>query len=172
MDIATALLLGLTLTAALTDLSYRKIYNWNTYTGIIIGFLVSAFQPGGIGLEDSLWGFLVCSAVVISCYLFFPIGGGDVKLIAMMATFLGFEQSLECLLWTFVLGAGMALSLLIWQFGVLRLISRSLKQVWWLLRYHHWLSLSAEERNILKPQLRLGLTAFIAVLIVKFSGFH
>lgn len=170
MDVSTALLLSFTLVAAITDFCWRKIYNWNTYTGMVVGFLVSAWQPDGIGLEDSLWGFAVCSSIVVSCFLFFNIGGGDVKLIAMMATFLGFERSLECLLWTFVLGAGLALSLLIWQFGVLRLLGRCVKQGWWLIRYGHWLSLTDEERKVLQPQLRLALTAFIAVLIVKFGG--
>jgi len=172
MDVSTALLLGFTLAAAITDVLWRKIYNWNTYTGILVGFLVSAWQPDGIGWEDSLWGFLVCGSIVLSCFLFFKIGGGDVKLTVMMATFLGFERSLECLLWTFVLGAGLALCLLIWQFGVLRLAARCLKQVWWLVRFGQWLPLSPEEHKALQPQLRLGVTAFIAVLIVKFGGIH
>ncbi|MDB5386391.1 MAG: Type prepilin peptidase TadV/CpaA [Planctomycetaceae bacterium] len=170
--ISTVLLLCFTLVAAITDLCWRKIYNWNTYTGILVGLLVSALEPDGIGWEDSLWGFLVCGLVVVSCFLFFPVGGGDVKLIAMMATFLGFEQGLECLLWTFVLGAGMALSILIWRFGVFRLIGRSVKQIWWLVRYQQWLVLSENERKALEPRLRLGLTAFVAVLIVKFGGIH
>jgi prepilin peptidase CpaA len=170
--ISTVLLLCFTLVAAVTDLRWRKIYNWNTYTGMLVGLLVSATEPDGIGWEDSLWGFLFCGMVVLSCFLFFPIGGGDVKLIAMLATFLGFERGLECLLWTFVLGAAVALSILIWQFGVLRLIGRCLKQVWWLIRYQQWLPLSETERKSLEPRLRLGLTAFLAVLIVKFGGFH
>lgn len=173
--ISTVLLLCFTFVAAVTDLYWRKIYNWNTYSGILVGLLVSAWEPDGIGWEDSLWGFLVCGMLVVSCYMFFPVGGvggGDVKLIAMLATFLGFERGLECLLWTFVLGAGLALSVLVWQFGVLRLISRCGVQIWWLLRYRHWLPLPAAERKALEPQLRLGLTAFLAVLIVKFGGFR
>lgn len=172
MDVSTVLLLAFTFIAACTDLCWQKIYNWNTYTGIITGLVVSALQPDGIGLEDSLWGFLTCGSIVVFCYLFFPIGGGDVKLIAMMSTFLGFERSLECLLWTFVLGAGLALSLLIWRFGVLNLIARLFKQAWWLIRFRQWLPLTETERSVLAPKLRLALTAFVAVLIVKFGGIH
>lgn len=169
---STVLLLCFTLVAAFTDLRWRKIYNWTTYPGMLTGLLVSTFEPDGIGWEESLWGFFVCGMIVIICFMCFPIGGGDVKLVGMLATFLGFEQGLECLLWTFVLGAGIALSVLIWQFGVLRLVARCGQQVWWLVRYQQWLPLSEEERAALQPRLRLALAALLAVLVVKFGGMH
>ena len=35
--LVTALVLGLTLVAAATDIRWHKIYNWNTYPGMIAG---------------------------------------------------------------------------------------------------------------------------------------
>lgn len=170
--LSTVLLLSFALVAAYTDLRWRKIYNWTTYPGMLAGLFVSAFEPGGIGFEDSLSGLFVCGTIVVICFMCFPIGGGDVKLIGMLATFLGFEQGLECLLWTFVLGAGIAFSVLIWQFGVLQLAARCGQRTWWLVRYQQWLPLSEEEQKALQPRLRLALAALLAVLIVKFGGVH
>ncbi len=42
-------------------------------------------------------------------FVFFRIGGGDVKLLAMLGAFLGLEQGIETLLWTFVLGGAVGL---------------------------------------------------------------
>src|SRR5438270_468124 len=75
------------------------------------------------GLEDSLKGFAVCGGLMLVCFVFFGIGGGDVKLIAMMGAFLGFYRGVEALLWTFVLGAAAGLAILIWRVGLWRLIT-------------------------------------------------
>ena len=40
--LSTVMLLGLTLVAAATDVLRRKIYNWNTYSGILAGLALSA----------------------------------------------------------------------------------------------------------------------------------
>src|SRR6187200_3191916 len=100
--IATLVLLALTLTAAITDFRWHKIYNWTTYPGILAAFLISSWEPGGIGLEESLKGFFGCGLIMVTCLIFFRIGGGDVKLIAMLGAFLGFRLGLEAMLWTFV----------------------------------------------------------------------
>lgn len=170
--VSTVLLLAFALTAAITDVWRQKIYNWTTYPGILTGFLVSALEPGGIGWEDSLLGFVGCGLIMVFCFLCFPMGAGDVKLIAMLATFLGWYHGLECMLWSFVLGAALGLSMLIWKYGVVRITGRMLKQVWWLVRYRAWLPLSPEERQALQPKMFLAPGALVAAMIVRFSWFR
>ena len=61
---------------------------------------------------------------MIVCFVFFPgIGGGDVKLMAMVGALLGTYDGLEALLWTFVLAACFGLIVLVWRVGPLTTVS-------------------------------------------------
>src|SRR4029079_6283305 len=107
VSISTVLLLALATIVAATDLFTHKIYNWTTYTGIVLALTVNWLERGWEGpggLEDSLKGFALCGGLMLAAYVLFNLGGGDVKLLAMVGAFLGVEQGLEALLWTFVLG--------------------------------------------------------------------
>ena len=169
----TLFLLLLTATAAVTDLRYHKIYNGTTYPGIIMALAVNSFKNGWDdgypGLKDSLLGFAVCGGLMLVSYVFFSIGGGDVKLIAMVGTFLGLEKGVEVVLWTFVLGGAAGLMMLIWRVGVLRLVAGTVRHMLWSLRLVSWLPLSDAERRQLQPALYLAPSAVIAVVIVCFD---
>src|SRR5690606_1594695 len=98
------LLLILLLIAAVTDVTVNRIYNWNTYPGIAAAFALHGWSSGWEGVRFSLEGFLACGVVMLLCFVVSDIGGGDVKLIAMIGAFLGVQAGIEALLWTFVLG--------------------------------------------------------------------
>jgi len=184
--LSLVILFGLTVVAAATDVFCSKIYNWNTYSGILAGLILSAvgsvwlWADGGAkprlpdwlgspSLSDSLSGLLTCGLLMVVCFSFFPgIGGGDVKLMAMVGTLLGWEKGLEALLWTFVLGSCCSLIILVWRVGpattvssVARLIATRLLRLPWLL------PLSDEERKALKPPIYLAPSALVAVVIVR-----
>ncbi len=166
--LTTVLLLGFVLAATVTDFFWHKIYNWTTLPGILAGVLVNAVDPQGIGVEDSLLGLLGCGVIMVFCFLSFEMGAGDVKLVTMLGAFLGWYHGLECMLWTFVLGAAMGLSLLIWRYGIGRLVWRMGRQIWWLLRYRVWFK-SAEDQQLLKTRLYLAPAALFAVIIQRFD---
>jgi len=183
--LATVLLLGLVLVATLTDLRRHKIYNWTTYPGILgaIGLnglgswllaagLVEETQLKWLGwlpVEESLFGFLACGLPMLVCFVMFRIGGGDVKLMAMLGAFLGTQDGIKAMLWTFVLGGCVGLIVLVWRVGPLRLLVRAFRQIVWTLRLGRWSPLSEEERAQLQPPLYLAPSALAAVLIVRFS---
>lgn len=172
--LATILLLGLVLTATLTDVAQHKIYNWTTYSGILAALGLSAagwlvYDGRPISLLESLLGLLACGVVMLVCFALFRVGGGDVKLIAMMGAFLGPELGITAMLWTFVLGGCVGLIVLIWRVGPLRLVARVLRQVLWTLRLGQWQPLTDAERAQLQPPLFLAPSALAAVLIVRFS---
>ena len=183
--IATGLLLAFLLTAAVTDLWRQKIYNWTTYPGILIGLglniagsIVEAMREpderlrrlvGWLGVQESVAGLLSCGFVMLICLAFFPIGGGDVKLIAMLGAFLGLEQGIEAMLWTFVFGGCVGLIVLVWRVGLIKLIVQSSRRVAAALRFGGWLPLTDEERNQLQSRLYLAPMAAAAVVVVRFS---
>jgi prepilin peptidase CpaA len=140
--LATALLIGLVLTAAFTDATRHRIYNWTTYPGFVaglalalIGFVWRKFSPesaaqwqpffGWLPLTDSLLGFVACGALMAVCFVLFGAGGGDVKLLAMIGSLVGLEKGLEVILWTFVFAGCVGAAILIWRIGALKLAQRA-----------------------------------------------
>ena len=179
MALSLILLLALVMIAVVTDVSRHKIYNWNVYPGIMLGFVVNGIEgildedgTLGTGLSNSLEGFLACGLIMLACFVFFDMGGGDVKLIAMLGAFLGRDKGIEAMLWTFVLGSIGAAIILIWQIGVLRLLSRSFYHVLLILRARSWVPLTDEERQPLKRWLFLAPAAFAAICVVASGLFE
>jgi len=185
--LATAFVLALTLVAAVTDLLWNKIYNWNTYGGILAALALSvtcvaaeAADPaaasrlrmwfGGLTLTESVGGLLACGLLMVVCCAFFPdIGGGDVKLLAMLGAWLGWQKGLEALLWTFVLAACFGLIGLIWKIGPLVAVGRSVRLIANKLRLVWFAPLSDDERKALKPPIFIAPSALAAVVIVEFG---
>ena len=171
-ELPTVLLLVLMVIAVVTDVRSHKIYNWTTYPGIILAFFVHAFREGleaDPGLDGSLKGFALCGGLMLVCFLFFGVGGGDVKLIAMIGAFLGLEAGVETLLWTFVLAGAAGMVTLIWRVGAWKLLTRSLQHILWSFRLGHWLPLTDEERKQLQPPMYIAPSAFLACVIVGFQ---
>lgn len=184
----TVVLVGLLLVSAFTDVRQHKIYNWTTYPGILAALAISGAatwfrvdvingsqpQVESLGVSswpDSVFGLLACGAMMIVCYVFFPggVGGGDVKLVAMIGAFLGVMAGLEAMLWTFVLGGCAALISLVWRFGFWTLATRTVKVAWYRLRVGSTFELSEEERAPLKTELFLAPSALVGVIIVRFQ---
>ncbi len=80
----------LLLTASFTDLNEGVIPDRLTYPGIISGFILAWFS---IGLGNAILGAVVYSGMLFIIARLFPggIGGGDIKLAAVIGTFTGWQ---------------------------------------------------------------------------------
>ncbi len=159
-------LLLLLLVATITDIRAQMIYNWNTYPGIVLGFVMRSVAGGMPALEDSVKGFFVCGGLMLVCFVLFGLGGGDLKLIAMMGAFLGFERGVEALLWTLVLGGIFGGVVIVWQIGFMNIVihvARHLARVW---QAGGWVPVPPAARKPLKQTLFLAPAALAAVVIV------
>jgi prepilin peptidase CpaA len=77
--------------AALFDIRSRRIPNWLTLTGIILGFALNALlaYPFPLeGLKHAGVGMLFAFAVYFVLYLIHAMGAGDVKLMAALGAIL------------------------------------------------------------------------------------
>ncbi len=169
--IAVGVLLALLCVAAWTDFRSHTIYNWNCYPGIILGL---ALNVAGLGVTeggwDGLWfatiGFFSCGMIMLTAFVFFQMGGGDVKLLAMIGSFLGLQSGVEALLWTFSLGLVIGISAIIWRYGALALIRRGIEHASAVLTARSWIPLNRDEKKPLEQGLFLAPSALIAVCIV------
>lgn len=185
--VGTALLGLFLLVATYTDIRWRIIHNTTAYTGTLVAWLASGWATwadvdstsatprvaawyGLVSLPDSLLGTLACGAPMLVAYVCFAteVGGGDVKLLAMIGGFLGPYEGLEAMLWTMVIAGVLAVVVLVWRVGAWRLAG---------LLVRHLLSaaqgirpaLSEEERTALRSELFLSPSALLAVVIVRFG---
>lgn len=197
--VGTCLLLGFLLVATATDLLRGKIYNWTTYSGILLAVISSAAASlfaeqieatatawwgleegtaeeqignllGLVPVGDAFVGLLACGLLMLVCYVSFPggVGGGDIKLVAMIGAFLGLHAGLKALLWTFVIGGCVALILLVWRYGTWELLGRASRLATYAWRAGPAAELSEEERKPMKAGLYLAPSAALAVVIVRF----
>jgi prepilin peptidase CpaA len=163
MQMADGLLVALLVVATVTDVWRQKIYNWTTYPGLLAGLILGYLTDGRPGLEDRLLAVLLCGGLMVLAFVLLGIGGGDVKLIAMMAAFLGLERGVEAMLWTFVFGAIAALGLLIWRLGTWRIIRNIAGHLRAMLTAKTWVPLTEAERKPLERGLYLAPSALAAV---------
>lgn len=121
-------------------------------------------------LGDALLGLFACGFIMLVCYVSFPggIGGGDIKLVAMIGAFLGLHAGLRALLWTFVIGGCIALIMLVWRFGAWNLICRAFRVATYAWRAGPTAEISEDERQPLKSGLYLAPSAALAVVVVRF----
>jgi leader peptidase (prepilin peptidase) / N-methyltransferase len=106
------------LVVAGTDLSHKIIPNAITFPGIVLG-LLSAATVLPLGFVDGLLGVLVGGGILwllawASPYLFGKegMGGGDIKLLAMIGAFLGWKQALMTIMVGSFLGSLVGVSLI------------------------------------------------------------
>lgn len=68
-----------------TDWKKHKIYNWVTYPGIILGFILNSIAYGLDGFISCCISFGIALVFFLIFYIFKMIGAGDVKLIIAIA---------------------------------------------------------------------------------------
>ncbi|HEX5103508.1 MAG TPA: prepilin peptidase, partial [Pirellulaceae bacterium] len=124
------------------------------------------WQPlvGWLPVSEAVGGFLVCGLVVVCCFVVFPIGGGDVKLLAMIGALAGLNKGLEVLLWTFIFGGCVGLVILIWRLGPLALLLRGWQLLVGVLTLGIWLRPPEKEQETLKLPVFLGPCAAAALI--------
>ncbi len=109
---------------AYTDVARDKVYNWATLPALA-GGLALWFIPFGLSgrFYQALGGMLLGGGIFALFFLFKAVGGGDVKLMAAIGALMGLEFVLNSLLVIAVIGAVMALVVLV----VRRSLRRGLK---------------------------------------------
>ncbi len=113
------ILLTLVLGAAVYDVRYRRIPNWLTVSGVLIGLALNTFtgrndlRPGWPGLRFSLIGLAVGFGIYVVFYALHAMGAGDVKLMAAVGALVGWQDWFGIFIFTALIGGAMALILIV-----------------------------------------------------------
>lgn len=107
--------IALALIAAWTDWRSRRIPNWLTVSGFVLGLVLNTANAGVLGLKASLFGAGLGLLLLLPFVLLRSLGAGDWKLAGAVGAFVGPGLLLNLLVWSvFVVGA-MALVLVIYK---------------------------------------------------------
>src|SRR6266404_9200165 len=111
------------------DFRYRRVPNWLTLTGVVLGIALNAFLFETEGLWMSLKGIGVAFLIYFPLYLLRGMGAGDVKLMAAVGALVGWMNWLGILVLTSLLG-GIAAIVIITAKGRVR---KTLENIWLIL---------------------------------------
>ena len=110
----TGVLIGFLSIAAISDVRTGRIPNWLVFTGVLYALAYNALYPvypRDIGILFALGGLLVGLVALLPGYLLRVLGAGDVKLMAMVGSFIGTWAAVEAVLASLVAGGILALVL-------------------------------------------------------------
>jgi prepilin peptidase CpaA len=105
-------LLVMLVIAAIYDVRYRRIPNWLTVSGLVLGLAINAILPE-TGIVFSLVGFLLAFVIYAILFSLRAMGAGDVKLMAAVGALVGFHRWLGIFFVTALVGGIMAMILII-----------------------------------------------------------
>ena len=118
MRLNPAILAGAILVALIggyTDLRSRRIPNWLTVPGFVVGVAANSFLGGWSGLKVSLLGSGLAFAVLLPFWLLRSLGAGDLKFATAMGAFFGPGRMIDILLGSIFVAGVMALALIIYK---------------------------------------------------------
>jgi prepilin peptidase CpaA len=154
-------------TAGWTDWRSRRIPNWLTFSGLLVGIAINTLAWGWAGTETSLLGAGLGLLLLLPLVLLKSLGGGDWKLAGAMGAFVG-PQHLVSLLMGGVLIAGiMAVILIIWR----RRVGQTLRNLWRMLAAFFTLHLPGAEVSLDNPEsLKVPFGVAFAIAVILYSA--
>ena len=105
----------LSLVAGWTDLRSRRIPNWLTVPGLLIGIAANTVLGGWAGLRDSLLGAGLAMALLVPFWLLRSLGTGDLKFAIALGAYTGPGRLVDILLASVFVAGAMALALVIYK---------------------------------------------------------
>ena len=110
------LAVALALIAGYTDWRSRRIPNWLTVPGFLVGVLVNVLTSGWrLGLETSLLGAGLGLLLLLPFVFLRSLGAGDWKLAGALGAFVGWEVLVNLLMGSVFVAGIMALGLVIYK---------------------------------------------------------
>ncbi len=167
MQAVWALATSLAITAGWTDWRFRRIPNWLTLPGLVLGIAANTVARGWQGTKESLLGALLGFAVLLPFVLIRSLGGGDWKLVGALGAFLGPRHLVTVLISTVLVAGVMAVILIVWK----RRIGQTLRNVANMLGAFATLHLPGKELSLDSAEsLKIPFGVAVAVTMVLYTA--
>jgi prepilin peptidase CpaA len=112
LDPAVLFLAVILITASIKDVISFRIPNWLTYPALAMGISYLSFMKGYEGFLFSVAGAMTGFGLLIIPYIIGGSGAGDVKLLGVVGSFLGYKSVFSVFILSCILGGVYALFLL------------------------------------------------------------
>ncbi len=152
------------LAAGVTDLRWRRIPNWLTYSAIPCAIVLHSIAGGRHGLWLSLKGTALGLGLLLPFVLLRSLGGGDWKLVGGLGAFFGPLKLIEVLIYTLLINGFMALCMVLWK----RRLGQTLRNIARMAAAFLRLHLPGQDLTLENPEaikVPFGIAAAIAVLL-------
>lgn len=113
--VVLGLAVTLAVAAGVTDWRSRRIPNWLTVPGLLVGIAANAALGGLTGLKSSLLGAGLGLLLLLPFVFLRSLGAGDWKLAGALGAFVGWEALLDILIVSVFVAGIMALGLVIYK---------------------------------------------------------
>ncbi len=105
----TILLLGILVSAVITDLRTYRIPNFLILSGLLSGLLQVTLTEGLMALHTAIVNASIICVSLLLLYFIKALGAGDVKLFSVIAVFVGLKPTYRILLCSLVIGGALGL---------------------------------------------------------------
>ena len=155
--------------AGVNDWRTRRIPNWLTVSGLLLGIAGNTVLHGWPGVRDALLGAGLGLLLLLPFVLLKSLGAGDWKLAGALGAFLG-PQRLIAVLFAAILVAGvMALALIVWK----RRVGRTLRNIGHLLAAVLSFHLPGPELSLDNPDaLKIPFGVAVAIAVILYTAGH
>jgi prepilin peptidase CpaA len=160
------LAIALALIAGWTDWRQRRIPNWLTVPGLLVGVALNAVLGGLSGLKTSLLGAGLGLVLLLPLVALRSLGAGDWKLAGALGAFVGPGPMLDLLIVSVFVAGFMALALVIYKRRVKETLRNIARLVASLFTFH----MPGAEVSLDNPQsLRVPYGVALALTVVLFG---
>lgn len=151
------------------DWRTRRIPNWLTIPGLLVGIGMNAVASGWQGAKASLLGALLGLGLLLPFVLIRSLGGGDWKLVGALGAFLGPGPLLTVLLGAVFVAGAMALALIIYK----RRVGQALRNIGRMLAALFSLRLPGPELTLDNPEsLKVPFGVAVALTVILYGTGH
>ena len=157
------------LAAGCTDWRWRRIPNWLTVPGAVLGLALNVGVAGWPGARSSLLGLGLGLVLLLPFVLIRSLGAGDWKLAGALGAFFGPDRLLAVLFGAILIAGMMAVVLVIWK----KRVGRTLRNMGRLLRAFFTLHQPGEELSLDDPaSLKVPFGVAMAAAAVLYTAGH
>src|SRR5947209_5492831 len=152
--------------AGWTDWRSRRIPNWLTVPGLLLGIAANSLARGWMGTKDSLLGAGLGLALLLPFVLIKSLGGGDWKLMGALGAFLGPQHLVKVLLGTVLVAGAMAVALVVWK----KRVRQTVRNLGRMLAAFFTLHLPGPELSLDNPEsLKVPFGIAVAIAVILYS---